>query len=214
MAEELSLSKARTEAIKAMGCALGELYDILSNQVIWVHLKWKEYRKLFGTDQRTVDFLNTAAPAFFAELQEILWNDILLHLCRLTDPPKSAGKGNLTIALLPNVTSESRLTTLLTEAIIRAKEKTGFAREWRNRRLAHREFPDSLSARSRSLSPGSRQNIEDALASLRTVLNLVESHYMGSSVMYEHSIEALGGVDALLRCLNKGVEEKRRRLGK
>lgn len=214
MAKELSPSKAREEAIQAMGQALGELYDILSSQVTWLHLKWKEYRALFGTDQKTVDLLNLAAPAFFAELQDVLWNDILLHLCRLTDPPRTAGKGNLTIALLPSFIAEAQLIPQLDEALLRAKEKTKFAREWRNRRLAHREFPDTPSADSRSLSPGSRQGIEDALASLRSVLNLVESHYIDSPVKYEYSIEALGGADALLRCLEKDVEEKRRGLEK
>ena len=44
-------------------------------------------------------------------------------------------------------------------------------------------------------------------------MNCIELHYMKSSVLYEHSIEALGSVDALLKCLEKGVEEKRRRKG-
>ena len=95
-----------------------------------------------------------------------------------------------------------------------AKEKTEFAREWRNRRLAHRELPIASLADSRSLTPGSREDIEVALAAIRDVMNCIEVHYMKSSVLYNHGIEALGGFDALLRCLEKDVEEKRRRLEK
>ncbi|MGH7772381.1 MAG: hypothetical protein ACREQA_09090 [Candidatus Binatia bacterium] len=197
-----------------MGAPLGELYDILSNQVTWVHLKWKEYRALFGTSQERIDFLNEAAPAFFGDLQDILLNDVLLHLCRLTDPPKSAGKPNLTIECLPPLISDAALRGRVKELLERAKDKTSFAREWRNRRLAHREFPVTVEVDTRSLTPGSRQDVEEALAAIRAVMNCIEVHYQKSTVLYEHSIEGLGGVDALLKCLEKGVEEKRRRKGR
>jgi hypothetical protein len=68
-------------------------------------------------------------------------------------------------------------------------------------------------ADSESLTAGSRHDVGEALAAIRKVLNCIEHHYMKSSVLYEHSIEALGSVDTLLRCLEKGVNEKRSRKG-
>ena len=214
MGKELSPEEVRAAALESMGASLGELYDILSNQVSWVHFKWKQYRGLFGANQERIDFLNVAAPAFFAELQQLLWDDILLHICRLTDPPKSAGKANLTIACFPALISDADLALRVGKLFNQVKEKTGFAREWRNRRLAHREFPVASQADSRSLTPGSREDIEVALVAIRDVMNCIEVHYMKSSVLYNHGIEVLGGFDTLLRCLEKGVEEKRRRLEK
>ena len=158
--------------------------------------------------------MNLAAPAFFAELQQLLWDDILLHLCRLTDPPKSAGKANLTVACVLPLISDADLSSRVSDLFKQVKEKTEFAREWRNRRLAHQEFPFAPEAGSRSLSPGSRQDVEEALGTIRGMVNCIEVHYMKSSVLYDHGIEALGGVDALLNCLEKGVEEKRRRMAK
>ena len=213
MGADLSPEEVRAATLEAMGSPLGELYDILSNQVTWVHLKWKEHRILFGTSQERIDFLNVAAPAFFADLQDTLWNDVLLHLCRLTDPEKSVGKRNLTIECLPPLISDAALHAKVEGLLKHAKEKTTFAREWRNRRLAHRKFPAAITADLESLTPGSRHDVEEALAAIRSVMNCIEVHYMKSSVLYEHSIEALGSVDALLRCLEKGVEEKRRRKG-
>ena len=214
MGKELSPKEDRAAALESMGASLGELYSILSNQVSWVHFKWKQYRGLFGTNQERIDFLNVAAPAFFAELQQLLWDDILLHICRLTDRPESAGKANLTIACFPALISDADLALRVDKLFNQVKEKTGFAREWRNRRLAHREFPVASQADSRSLTPGSREDIEVALVAIRDVMNCIEVHYMKSSVLYDHGIEALGGFDTLLRCLEKGVEEKRRRLEK
>jgi hypothetical protein len=213
MGIDFSPEEVRAAALKAMGSPLGELYDILSNQVAWIHLKWMEHRALFGTSQERIDFLNEAAPVFFAGLQDTLWNDVLLHLCRLTDPEKSMGKRNLTIECLPALISDAALRAKVEGLLKHAKEKTSFARKWRNRRLAHREFPAAITADLESLTPGSRHDIEEALAAIRGVMNCIELYYLKSSLSYEHSIEALGGVDALLMCLEKGVEEKRRLKG-
>jgi hypothetical protein len=209
MGGELSPQEIRAAAIEAMGPSLGDLYDILSNQVSWVHLKWQEYRALFGTSQERLNFLNEAAPAFFGDLQDMFWNDVLLHLCRLTDPQKSGGKPNLTIACLLPLIEDADMRDRVNGLFGLAKYKTRFAREWRNRRVAHREFPGAVGADTRSLTPGSRQNVEDALAAIRSVMNGIELHYLKTPLKYEHSIEALGGVDALLRCLEKGVGERR-----
>lgn len=210
---ELSPKEVRTEAVKAMGSPLGELYDVLSNQVTWVHLKCKEYRALFATSKERIEFLNEAAPAFFGGLQRTLLDDVLLHLCRLTDPPKLSGKRNLTIECLPELISDPSFREEVKGMLTEVKGKTNFAREWRNRRLAHREFPVLATADLESPTPGNRQDVETALASIRTLLNRIALHFMKSSVLYEHSIEDLGGVPALLNCLEKGVDAKRRRKG-
>ncbi len=210
---ELNAEESRSAAITAMGSPLGELYDILYSQVAWVHIKWSEHRSLFAKSQERVDFLNEAAPAFFASLKTTLWDDVLLHLCRLTDPEKSAGKRNLTLQCFPSLISDTDLRKTLEGLLKQAKEKTAFAREWRNRRVAHRSFPEGITKDTQSLTPGSRQDVEDALAPIRAAMNCLERHYMNSTVLYEHSIEALGSAEALLKCLEKGVEEKRRRKG-
>ena len=142
-----------------------------------MHFKWKQYRALYGTDKERIDFLNLAAPAFFAELQQLLWDDILLHLCRLTDPVQSAGKANLSIACVLPLISDTDLKSRLSDLYKLVKEKTEFARKWRNRRLAHREFSREPEADSQSLSPGSRQDVEEALATIRGVVNCFEVHY-------------------------------------
>ena len=89
--------EARTEHIRVMGEELGSLYDALWQEVAGLHGKWSEYAALFGTRESRVDLLNQAAPYFFRIVQDSLWEDVLLHIARLTDPPKSAGKSNLTV---------------------------------------------------------------------------------------------------------------------
>ena len=100
MGRSLTNDEVRAETVAALGSPLGELFHSLENQLVWVHLKWQEYLQLFGDSQQRVDLLNSTAPAFFHELQRALWEDILLHLCRLTDKLKSAGKPTLTLRQL------------------------------------------------------------------------------------------------------------------
>ena len=58
-------------------------------------MKWEEYLELFGKTSSRIHLLNQSAPVFFKIVQDSLWENIILHLARLTDPPKSAGKNNL-----------------------------------------------------------------------------------------------------------------------
>jgi AbiU2 len=80
MGETLTAEQVRSEAIAAMGSPLGETYHSLSDEVAWLHLKWNDFRELFA-NRDTVDLLNSAAPAYFHELQRQTWEDVLLHLC-------------------------------------------------------------------------------------------------------------------------------------
>jgi hypothetical protein len=110
MGETLTAEQVRNEAVAAMGSELGEVYHSLSDQVAWLHLKWDTFCELFA-ERDIVDLLNSAAPAYFHELQRETWEDVLLHLCRVTDPPLSAGKSNLTLRRLRDLVSDQMLRT-------------------------------------------------------------------------------------------------------
>jgi hypothetical protein len=64
---------------------------------------------LFGTKPERIDLLNKAAPALFHMIQERLWDTTLLNIVRLTDPPMSAGRSNLTVTRLPSLITEKEL---------------------------------------------------------------------------------------------------------
>ena len=50
-----------------------------------LHLKWNEYIGVFDAGAGQVQKLNRAVPGFFWMVQVNWWNDILLHICRMTD---------------------------------------------------------------------------------------------------------------------------------
>ena len=93
--------EAKLEYITRMGEPLGKLFSALWQEAAWLQSKWIEYVELFGTKRSRIELLNKAAPAFFKVVQDSLWEDTIIHIARLTDPPKSAGKDNLTIHIAP-----------------------------------------------------------------------------------------------------------------
>lgn len=203
MGDGLTAEQVRTEAINAMGCPLGEIYHALSDEVSWLHLKWNDFRELFA-EPENVELFNAAAPVFFHDLQRQTWEDVLLHLCRITDPPKSSGKSNLTIRCLPTLDSEPPLRASMESIVDDVIQKTVFARDWRNRRLAHKELvPDQ------PLASASVDHVGDALAAVRMLMNQLEQHYLNKTVSYEQPIPALGGVASFITVLRKGVETRR-----
>jgi hypothetical protein len=202
----LTPNEANQEWVAAMGEPLGVLYSALWQEVAWVHRRWLEYVVLFGTKPSRVELLNKAAPSFFSLAQAAIWEQILLHLCRLTDPSKSNGRSNLTIRRIPPLVDPSlteRAQALVDDAIA----ATAFSRDWRNRRLAHSDFELVLDAEAEPLSAARLSDVRQALGSIASVLNVVSSYYDNSTSLFDlDGPGPPGGAQRLLRVLDDGLK--------
>lgn len=186
-----SVEQDHEEHLRVLGSELGPLYNALQHEVTWLHAKWLEYRKLYASSPKRIDLLNETAGFFFRVVQDVLWEDVLLHLARLTDSPKSAGKQNLTINRLPALIAEPALAEEIRELVQTAMQRCSFAREWRHRHLAHRDLDLALESLHATPLPGaSRQVVAEALAALAAVLNRVEGHYFDTEVAFGHFLVA------------------------
>ena len=87
MSRHLTADEVRQDYIATMGKELGGQFNRLYNECLWLHLKWSEYVSLYGTSPARIDLLNKSARGFFVLLDSSLWEDVLLHICRLTDDP-------------------------------------------------------------------------------------------------------------------------------
>ena len=152
--------------IAAMGEAPGKQYSLLNNEVAILHLYWREYIELFGTNQKRVDRLNQTAPGFFRMLQTELFQTNILHLARLTDPPTTGKKENLSLQNLPELVTDAALKKTLTDLLALVTEKTEFCRDWRNRRFAHHDLALATDAGAKPLETASKEKFNVALKSL------------------------------------------------
>jgi hypothetical protein len=212
MYENLSPQQARERHVAVMGEALGTVFHELHDDFYLLQSKWQEYVELFGR-RETVDLLNAAAPDFFYLVDGVLWEDILLHVARLTDPA-STGRGrgqkqNLSFGALPALVPDETLKDDLKPLIAAATDSAGFARDWRHRRLAHRDLPLAIGT-AEPLAPASRLLVEQAVEKLFVVLRTVHLRFFDSDLQRE--VLPMGtGAGRLLAILREGVRAERDR---
>lgn len=204
MSSSFSPEEVEQQHLSILGPDLGPVFHALYNDLAWLHVVWQEYRELFADSEARVDLLNRAAPLFFYIVQEALWEDTLLGLCRLTDRPEPGGKSALTLRRLPLLTSDARLRTVLEALVDKAVKSTEFARDWRNRRIAHRDLFLSVSEEAAPLAGASRLLVEEALKAVDAVMNAVYSHYRSSDLSFKVTVPA-DGAEALASVIRDGL---------
>jgi hypothetical protein len=202
---------AKLDYIKFMGEPLGKLFYALWQEVAWLYSKWAEYVELFGTKPSRINLLNEAAPLFFRIVQDSLWEDTILHIARLTDPHKSVGKENLTIQAIPYLVSDRDIAQTIFNLIEVAIRTSEFCRDWRNRRIAHRDLKLAIEEGITPLKPASHEKVKQALNSIAEVLNAVSEYYTGSTTVFDIGGYSRGAM-SLLYVLHEGVTAREERL--
>ena len=193
-----------------MGQDLGSQFAALWQQVAHLHLKWRQYVELFGKRPQRIKILNKAAPAFFGLLQAILWEDILLHIARLTDSPGKGRTKKLTILSFPRLIADPTVKSAVQTAVDEAVSKTNFCRDWRNRHIAHLNLDLAIDTNAKQLESASRQLVGEALNAIVATLNELDGHFSKSETRFEISSN-VGGALSLLHVVNDGLRAQAER---
>lgn len=194
-----------------MGPALGSIYNGLRNEIIYLHLVWGEYKQLFGAKPQRVRLLNEAAGSIFRVVQDTMWERVLIGIARLADRPEINGKQTLTIRRLISLVPPE-ISGAIRQKIDHAIEAQSFARDWRNRRIAHNSLDLLINPKAKPLAPATRLKTDAALAALADVMNTVSLHFAESQTSYEHTIPAVGDALTLLHVVNSGVRARSEQL--
>jgi hypothetical protein len=206
---ERSSEEVKKINISKMGEGLGEIYSALWQEVAVLHFDWHEYSELFGAKPERIVLMNDVAPHFFRLIQDRLWETTLLHLARLTDPAKSPGndRTNLSIKGLADLITDATLKEEVSKLVDEAVRSTEFARDWRNRRIGHRDLKLALQQPTTPLADASREDVKKALTAVAAVLNALAAHYLHSYTAYDFG-GPLGGTVSLLHVLGIGSRER------
>jgi len=180
----------------SMGVELGTLFDSLYNDVLWLQTKWVQLGKLFLRSSHSRQTLFEAAPFFFEVLRGVLWEDVLLHLARLTDPPVQNGHDNLSLRRLPGLVDRPDLVAPVSAAVGAAVARASFARDYRNKHLAHADLGFALDE-VEALPPVKPEDVESVLELFRETVNLLNEAYFGERIAIE-DVWAVGDADSLL----------------
>lgn len=204
--------EVRNGYIQSMGAELGTKFFELYRKLVELHVIWQQYRQLFGTDDETIRLLNRTAGLFFKIVQDELWDSVLLGVSRMTDPPATGRNKNLTVLSLPPLIENNVLKSELTKLCETALTKAKFAREHRNKRIAHQDHDYLTDRSSNPLNGVSRALVEDMLDALRSVLNRLDLHLRDSTVMYQEFVDESGArvLVSKLRRMERLVEEQKK----
>ncbi len=197
-----------------MPADVAKSHDLLRRELSFLNTKWNDYKTLYCTDDNTVQLLGYAASFFFQIHREVLRDDIILTLCRITDPTASTVRGvrrnNLTIeyliSIIPDADSTLKGTLKKKKLLPIIKDRCKKFRDHRNRRVSHYDL-DTRLKRSDALLPGiGIVDADAALKSIADVLNVVELYYDNNEQSYAQGIYGSGDGSELIQFIEHEKE--------
>ena len=182
-----------------------ELYDAIRLELIRLHANWRIFRQLFASSDERFLILNNTAPGFFTLIKDVLVDNAVISLSRLTDPKRFDSLIRL-VALMENQVHHA-LHEEFEQALSAIQSQCQDIREHRDRRVAHRERTGespSFEDGPVMLPPISRQKIEGAMAAMAELMNKMLGAFTGDYQIYEPAVT--GDSEALVFYLEKGLE--------
>lgn len=199
---------ARYESV--MGKELALAHKTLNDDVVWLRFKWQQYRNLFGTSSERIEYLRESASSFFGMVDSVLFEDTLLHISRLTDPVGTGQRRNLTLLSIPPLIADEQLRRDVEALVDAAVNAARFARDWRNRHIAHRDLRLALDDSAPALEIASRGLVEGALAAIEKAVASLDSHFFNCDTDFGLHGEPGDALD-LLHVLRDGLRAARQR---
>jgi len=212
-------SKLLEDRQAQLGKEFGAAFHGLWNDWVWGLMRFNEFRELFSRAE-DVELQNALTGGSLTwDIQRVLWDDLLLRVCRLTDPPKSGGKSNLSVTRLTSYCEEKdpKLAQNVQRLVKGAEDKARFARDWRNRYISHADWERAVS-RAKPLEPASLQQIGDALDAVHSVLNAISKKLLGAEIanivvvppragefLYNtrQLVDSVKFIDAIVKCVGE-----------
>ena len=176
--------KAKQEYQKKLGEEFGVVFHGLWSDRAWAVMRLQEYRELFGNTEHVALLNAISGGAFLRDIQHILWDDLMLRVTRLTDPICTAGKSNLTVRRLPEFCKdeEAEFHQEVKERVDLAVRAAEFARDWRNRRISHRDLALAIESDAKPLASASLRRVEAALGEVHAVLRAISVHLLKEDI--------------------------------
>lgn len=205
-----STPEVEQQHLDAFGPRLGPIYHGLYNEVLQLHWKWAQFQMLFGGSPERIQLLNASAPGFFWLIQQVLWEDILLHVAVLTDPPQQHSNKNLSLPCLPELVDDPRLAAYVREILGLADLAAKRIRKQRDKLLAHRDRAVVLNGKAKRLPEVRGRDVAYVLGLFADLMDRLHSEYVGGNVAFS-AIRGSGDADALVCALAIAADLEERR---
>jgi hypothetical protein len=196
---------ARKQYADRLGGEFGDYFFYLNQSVFGLVGIWDVYRSFFGTNEQRVDLLNRASGYVTRIIQDSLHERVILGICQVTDRKISMGRKNLTVHGLPDFIVDAGFRDEVTSMIESATAATSFARDLRDKLIAHSDLAATMG--SYQVEHSSRERIVLAIRSIIKPLRHIHTRYFDATQLY-HTIRPLPDEVGFLRCIYLGVEQE------
>lgn len=183
-------------------------YEAIRTEVTWLHGYWKIYSQLFSKTEKRIELLNECATTFFFVVHQTLLKDLLLTLCKLTDPAKQGKNENLSLWRLQDQlaqVADSAVASAGNATLLKIEAYVVPLRDLRNKQLAHLDLETALEKNTNRLSLVQKRDIDKSLQLIRTYLNSIQLYFNDSEWGYEHLGMIGTDGDALVHVLRDGL---------
>lgn len=174
-------------------------FNELHDDATELYSKWRVFCQLFATSEERIKLLNQSAPNAFSIIHDSLRDDILMSLCRLTDPPVTSGHNNLVLDHLINLVTFPPDWRALFDTI---RSNCDAVRKHRNKRIGHR------SLKVEKLPDITRRALDTAVNGVAELINLIGNH-IGAGIEDFAQMVIKGDGDSLIMLLERASSLRR-----
>jgi hypothetical protein len=190
--------------------AVADVHRALWPHVVDLQGQWNTFRRLFMTNDGTVDVLNWAARGLFAKMQRSLVDEMILAIARLTDPPQTGSHKNVVLERLAqecDAAGRKDVGEQVRRCLHEARKLSAAMRDQRNRRLGHLDFTTHVE--QQSVPAVFVREISGALRWIKAAMNSVEVALEGRTTMYS-AYSVTGDAGSLVHVLRAARESDER----
>lgn len=183
------------------------VFDQLSDEVMWMHTKWVNHTQLFRSSEKRRKMLTECASTFFFIVHNVLIDDAIMSLSKLTEPAGSGNRRRLSFARLQKEVrnnGDRKLADELSRIVQKLDEKGQLIRAHRNKRIAHLDLQTAIN--KVKLDKISVEMIEEMLALTVHYMNAIQGHYYHAHVEYGWGITSVRDADALISKLKDALQ--------
>jgi len=169
-----------------MNNQIKETYDLLNNEILWICLRWKLFKQIYGSKEN-VELINEFAPVTFKFFQDSSFDMIILSINRLLDSPSTFGNDNLSLSRLILMIEDEEFDDLkeeLQNLYDSIKKDCTNLKELRNIRIGHNDL-ESKKSNYELLSGVSRKKIDKILNNIYTFMNTISGHIYETEYHYD-----------------------------
>lgn len=151
-----------------------KLLEAIEREFIQLGYRWAIFRQLFDSGQDNVDLVNKSGSNVFQLFQKLIIDDVMMSLCRLSDPSTSMGYENASLRNLVGkleqklpLESQKIIDVKFTEL----KKHLAQITILRNKALSHTDLSHALN--TELLPRPAYDELEGAIGAITSILNEV-----------------------------------------